>query len=855
MEMECYEPNAAAALVLGDLAQLFGEKFTEVFVIPHLQALCEDENWGVRKSVCEIYVKISENASKEVRQQALAPRFVKMLQDPSRWVSYVAYQELGPFIATFANSTMTGLALRDGQIYERTDDLIGDSMMQTGGNGTMTGTESEEGNLNADRNDCERARSREEEEFGTLPADCWMPLDDEANMTGSDRHNSSYSAVDIDERRLNEYLDEWYGQKPTSTQSAPASVMNDEDEVLSRNRPIDSTASIAAKCNSSEDLSKLGLDEDNVLDKTIYEDDEEDMDVCDDRETEQNTVTEDEVMQDGEGESLKKDEEGMDGVKMEEETRDVKKEQAALDMEENFVETNYWASENPPISIDDDDLIPFGCSTSSPRVISFLQDRLDALTVSPTSSANNSSLLSPLSSPRRSQDDSLTDDKTSSVIASTDLSSHSTNDTLCIFGGRRSMDMDIDEDSELLPDCREAPLEDTNMEHLPDGDEEIVPAALVDQFMSMGMSTSLCADTDILRHCAHNFPAVAFTLGRAKWPQLKETYHRLAGDDQWRVRASLANSMHEIALIVGSPSTAADLLPVFNSFREDVPEVRMGILKHLYEFFKCLPSETRNAMVDVLPQFMPVDNTFTWRFRQEFARQCIKLCELYGIEEINRTMSAIGLTLANDRIAEVRKDAILLLSQILYRLVDHEWKTLEESKESSDARPIAILSEMFVADLVNGFAKTQKWNRRQTFALLCAQVLRDKTLTIQQFDFFLRTPLLSLIKDKVANVRIAVGEAFGLYAQTQREQNESGRTEGEDTDALNAVQEQLMTLTRDADMDVSRKAREALGLTTNEKEFIDISTRGDRLQQKEEAVLHAMLTKDNTLVMDMSIDD
>ncbi|PAV59559.1 hypothetical protein WR25_22965 [Diploscapter pachys] len=799
----------AAALVLGDLAHLFGEKFTEVFVIPHLQALCEDENWGVRKSVCEIYVKISENASKEVRQQALAPRFVKMLQDPSRWVSYVAYQELGPFIATFANSTMTGLALRDGQIYERTDDLIGNSMMQTGGNGTMTGTESEEGNLNADRNGCERARSREEEEFGTLPADCWMPLDDEANVTGSDRHNSSYSAVDIDERRLNEYLDEWYGQKPTSTQSAPASVMNDEDEVLSRNRPIDSTASIAAKCNSSEDLSKLGLDEDNVLDKTIYEDDEEDMDVCDDRETEQNTVTEDEVMQDGEGESLKKDEEGMNEVKMEEETRDVKKEQKAFDVEENFVETNYWTSESPPISIDDDDLIPFGCSTSSPRTISFLQNRLDALAVGPASSANNSSLLSPLSSsPRRSQNDSLTDDKTSSVIVSSDLSSHSTNDTLCIFGGRRSMDMDIDEDSELLPDCREAPLEDTNMEQLPDGDEEIVPAALVDQFMSMGMSTSLCADTDILRHCAHNFPAVAFTLGRAKWPQLKETYHRLAGDDQ------------------------------------------------------CLPSETRNAMVDVLPQFMPVDNTFTWRFRQEFARQCIKLCELYDIEEINRTMSAIGLTLANDRIAEVRKDAILLLSQILYHIVDHEWKTLEESKESSDARPIAVLSEMFVADLVNGFAKTQKWNRRQTFALLCAQasqqwliVLRDKTLTIQQFNFFLRTPLLSLIKDKVANVRIAVGEAFGLYAQTQREQNESGRREGEDTDALNAVQEQLMTLTRDADMDVSRKAREALGLTTKEKEFIDISTRGDRLQQKEEAVLHAMLTKDNTLVVDMSIDD
>lgn len=77
------------------------------------------------------------------------------------------------------------------------------------------------------------------------------------------------------------------------------------------------------------------------------------MDICDDKETEQNTVTEDEVMQDGEEESLKKDEERMDGVKMEEETRDGKKEQKEFDMEENFVETNYWISENLPVSIDE----------------------------------------------------------------------------------------------------------------------------------------------------------------------------------------------------------------------------------------------------------------------------------------------------------------------------------------------------------------------------------------------------------------------------------------------------------------------------------------------------------------------
>lgn len=39
-------------------------------------------------------------------------------------------------------------------------------------------------------------------------------------------------------------------------------------------------------------------------------------------------------------------------------------------------------------------------------------------------------------------------------------------------------------------------------------------------------------EPDINRHCAHSFPAVAFTLGRRNWPQLQETYAQLASDMQ-----------------------------------------------------------------------------------------------------------------------------------------------------------------------------------------------------------------------------------------------------------------------------------------------------------------------------------
>lgn len=39
-------------------------------------------------------------------------------------------------------------------------------------------------------------------------------------------------------------------------------------------------------------------------------------------------------------------------------------------------------------------------------------------------------------------------------------------------------------------------------------------------------------------------------------------------------------------MILGDQLTAADLVPVFNGFLKDLDEVRIGILKHLYDFLK-----------------------------------------------------------------------------------------------------------------------------------------------------------------------------------------------------------------------------------------------------------------------------
>uniref|UniRef100_A0A4W5JNU7 Uncharacterized protein n=1 Tax=Hucho hucho TaxID=62062 RepID=A0A4W5JNU7_9TELE len=88
---------------------------------------------------------------------------------------------------------------------------------------------------------------------------------------------------------------------------------------------------------------------------------------------------------------------------------------------------------------------------------------------------------------------------------------------------------------------------------------------------------------------------------------------------QWKVRRTLAFSIHDLALILGDQLTAADLVPIFNGFLKDLDEVRIGVLKHLYDFLKLLHAENRREYLYQLQEFMVTDNSRNWRFRYQLA--------------------------------------------------------------------------------------------------------------------------------------------------------------------------------------------------------------------------------------------
>ena len=311
--------------------------------------------------------------------------------------------------------------------------------------------------------------------------------------------------------------------------------------------------------------------------------------------------------------------------------------------------------------------------------------------------------------------------------------------------------------------------------------QKIVPQLLVDHFVSMtDPSRAQTVDSEIAHHCAFSLPAVALTLGRNNWPLLKETYDVLASDMQWKVRRTLASSIHELGVILGEEAVIYDLIPVFNGFLKDLDEVRIGLLKHLSDFLKLLPLDLRRDYLPKMSDFLYMDNDRNWRFRQELTEQLGQLIPLFTSEEVKTYLAPIAVILIKDKVAAVRTSAVNVHSIIV--------KTLLEADDESSG-----LVRVLLADLVVELAKSESWIHRQTYGCLALKLFQESSLEHTQFGQDILPNLLDLAEDKVPNVRLMVARAlkeirqatyFTTEANPQKDQMDSIVQElSEDKDA------------------------------------------------------------------------
>lgn len=274
--------------------------------------------------------------------------------------------------------------------------------------------------------------------------------------------------------------------------------------------------------------------------------------------------------------------------------------------------------------------------------------------------------------------------------------------------------------------------------------DESVPQFLIARFISMADPAPLFDyGTELHHQCAFYFPAVVMTLGRKNWFQLKNAYQALACAVQWKVRCTLASSIHEIALILGEELTSTDLMPIYDGFIKDLDEVRIGALKHLSTFLEVLRPVNRQKYLSKLSDFIVPDNENNWRFREEFVSQLLQVIVLYEPQDISEHIAPLALQLLQDKVAAVRQIALRLITQITMYLGSEE--------------PLVIA---LIQELNHQLLFRSKWKCRQTYALICSQLISTESINLLIFVNEMLPHLFILCEDKVPNVRLVVARTL-----------------------------------------------------------------------------------------------
>jgi serine/threonine-protein phosphatase 4 regulatory subunit 1 len=205
---------------------------------------------------------------------------------------------------------------------------------------------------------------------------------------------------------------------------------------------------------------------------------------------------------------------------------------------------------------------------------------------------------------------------------------------------------------------------------------EKVSSSLLSKFVAMapgvvapGASTaasiSAVSDPELTIFCSFSFPAVALTLGRARWSELRPLFLVLARHPQKKVRRPLSHSLHELARILGPDITEKDLWPVFELYRRDVDDVRVGTVRHMAAFLAVLSPVAREARIPVLAETLESTPLLGWRFRRMIARQIDALAKLFSPTMVFAQVARLAERLLDDDVAAVRYAVASRLTPLL----------------------------------------------------------------------------------------------------------------------------------------------------------------------------------------------
>ncbi|XP_030831729.1 serine/threonine-protein phosphatase 4 regulatory subunit 1 isoform X3 [Strongylocentrotus purpuratus] len=697
----------------GDICSVVGEEATEKLLLPRFEALCEDGVWGVRKACAECFMTVSWATSKPKRERELSNLFVHLLRDQSRWVRMAAFQALGPFISTFADPSISGIHLlynADGTVQVAGVVPIDDDI-----------TSNKQTNNYPNNTDNRLAEH--------------MVIDERSNSNSRSNKDgaSNEQSTSRDRKTLHQGVGELNfkvgdGQPPANDDSPEYSSF------LFWRQPVPVLGTGGKKKSSTDKEEEKAKEE-----KATEENKGETIEM-------ESVETSSQDSKDSEDDSRTKDD------------RFTSTTQFAMGSSSS---SNTGAAEkslpdsgisSPEAVHEDNDNPASGEGAESKELKKDIQDLVQTISqmnlegngedAASSSQSNDGEQTEADGNVKlHTADVSEANDITEMVMhlpSTQTLEQRIDDKTLSFVNGVLEEEEELNEWAEVEPSLNQVSPK-----------QDVIPHMLLENYLSMtDPRIAQAVDTEIAKHCAYSLPGVALTLGRKNWYCLKDIYETLSSDMQWKVRRTLAFSIHEMALILGDSITSSDLVPIFNGFLRDLDEVRIGVLKHFADFVKLLQPELRRQYLNRMTDFLTTDNQRNWRFRLELAEQLILLCDLYDPSDVCDNILPIAMSLAGDRVADVRFTSYKLLSVIAKIVL---------SSNNGDLR------QTFVQEVVTNYAQSSRWAYRQAFCHLCQRLLQDQAVEPNVFAVEFLPSLLQLEDDPIPNVRLTLARTVTEY--------------------------------------------------------------------------------------------
>lgn len=131
--------------------------------------------------------------------------------------------------------------------------------------------------------------------------------------------------------------------------------------------------------------------------------------------------------------------------------------------------------------------------------------------------------------------------------------------------------------------------------------------------------------------CAFNLPAVALTLGRNRWKDLRDMYAQLLRNPDCSVHQTLTASLGELAKIIGPHFAEEDLFPAWKDGIQSSEEDTAGkAIESTPLLAENLSPPFKKEVVQVLLDALKVGTLASWRNREKLAYALGELASIVG---------------------------------------------------------------------------------------------------------------------------------------------------------------------------------------------------------------------------------